>query len=40
MINIVKKHGKDYYQVNNTGKLFPTKEKALRQERILKRNGS
>ena len=40
MINTVEKFGKTYYQVDKKGKLFPTKKKALRQERIIKRNGS
>ena len=40
MINKVIKYGKEYYQINKTGKLYPTEKKALRQERIIKRNGS
>lgn len=40
MINIIIRFGKEYYQINNTGKLYPTKEKAERQLRKMNRNGS
>lgn len=37
MVEVVKKHGKEYFRWGKTGKLYPTKKKALRQGRILKR---
>jgi len=35
-VTIVKKNGKDYYRWGDEGKLYPTKEKALRQGRAIK----
>jgi len=41
-VETVKKNGKDYFRWGKTGKLYPTKEKALRQGRIerRKKNGT
>lgn len=39
-IEVVKRNGKDYFRLGKSGKLYPTKEKALRQERIAKRKIS
>lgn len=35
-VEIVQKHGKDYFRWGITGKLYPTKEKAMRQGRAIK----
>lgn len=39
MVEEVKKHGKTYFRVGKDGKLYPTKEKAMRQERVLRRKA-
>ncbi len=38
-VQVVKKNGKDYYRWGNSGKLYPTREKALRQGRAIKAKG-
>ena len=38
-VEVVKKNGKDYFRWGKTGKLYPTKEKALRQGRAIKARG-
>jgi len=38
-VETVKKNGKNYFRWGKTGKLYPTKEKALRQGRAIKARG-